>query len=126
MELDGPTSLEAHRSHTCVSQLAHRSMRQLLGGTTCYSAGPIDAIMAFILRDGHFWGQSPSIWWPEDRAWCVATDIDLFDTYVGGSEECIEAVLNNPDLEALLTTLDARLDLGGDTINAKDVSGGCG
>ena len=28
MELDGPTSLEAHRSHTCVSQLAHRSMRQ--------------------------------------------------------------------------------------------------
>ena len=61
-----------------------------------------------------------------DRAWCVATDIDLFDTYVGGSEECIEAVLSNPDLEALLTTLDARLDLGGDTINAKDVSGGCG
>ena len=31
MELDGPTSLEAHRSHTCVSQLAHRSMRQTLG-----------------------------------------------------------------------------------------------
>ena len=28
VELDGPTSLEAHRSHTCVSQLAHRSMRQ--------------------------------------------------------------------------------------------------
>ena len=76
--------------------------------------------------DGPFWGHSPSIWWPEDRAWCVATDIDLFDTYVGGSEECIEAVLSNPDLEALLTTLDARLDLGGDTINAKDVSGGCG
>ena len=88
--------------------------------------GPIDAIMAFITRDGPFWGHSPSIWWPEDRAWCVATDIDLFDTYVGGSEECIEAVLSNPDLEALLTTLDARLDLGGDTINAKDVSGGCG
>ena len=88
--------------------------------------GPIDAIMAFITRDGPFWGHSPNIWWPEDRAWCVATDIDLFDTYVGGSEECIEAVLSNPDLEALLTTLDARLDLGGDTINAKDVSGGCG
>ena len=32
-----------------------------------------------------FLGHSPSIWWPEDRAWCVATDIDLFDTYVGGS-----------------------------------------
>ena len=88
--------------------------------------GPIDAIMAFITRDGPFWGHSPSIWWPEDRAWCVARDIDLFDTYVGGSRECIEAVLSNPDLEALLTTLDARLDLGGDTINARYVSGGCG
>ena len=30
MEPDGPTSLEPHRSHTCVSQLAHRSMRQTL------------------------------------------------------------------------------------------------
>ena len=80
-------------------------------------SGPLDAVMAFILGDGPFWGDSPNIWWPEDRAWCVATDIDLYDTYVGGSQECIEAVLSNPDLEALPTTLDARLDLGGDTIN---------
>ena len=28
VELDGPTSFEPHRSHTCVSQLPHRSMRQ--------------------------------------------------------------------------------------------------
>ena len=44
-------------------------------------------------------------------AWCVATDIDLYNTYISASRECIEAVLNNPDLEALPTTLDARLDL---------------
>ena len=81
-------------------------------------SGPIDAIMAFLRRDGPFWGDSPNIWWPEDRAWCVATDIDLYDTYVGGSKECIEAILSNPDLEALPATIDARLDLGGDTINA--------
>ncbi len=74
--------------------------------------------MAFLAADGPFWGDSLNIWWPEDRAWCVATDIDLFDTYVGGSLECIEAVLSNPDLEALPITLDARLGLGGDTINA--------
>ena len=49
MELDGPTSLEAHRSHTCVSQLAHRSMRQThlwfrirnYGSAGIYSAKPI-------------------------------------------------------------------------------------
>ena len=79
--------------------------------------GPIDAIMAFLAGDGPFWGDSPNIWWPEDRSWCVATDIDLLDTYVGGSKECIEAVLRNPDLEALPTTSDAQLDLGGDAIN---------
>ena len=79
--------------------------------------GPIDAIMAFLAGDGPFWGESPNIWWPEDRAWCVATDIDLYDTYVGGSQECIEAVLSNPALEALPTTLDAPLGVLGDTIN---------
>ena len=83
--------------------------------------GPIDAIMAFLAGDRPFWGDSPNIWWPEDRAWCVATDIDLYDTYVGGIEECIEAILNNPDLEALPTTIDARLGLHGDTIDAPDL-----
>ena len=83
--------------------------------------GPIDAIMAFLAGDWPFWGHSPNIWWPEDRAWCVATDIDLYDTYVGGSVECIEAIMSNPDLEAIPTTIDARLDLHGDTINARDL-----
>ncbi len=83
--------------------------------------GPIDAIMAFLAEnDWPFWGKSPNIWWPEDKAWCVATDIDLYDTYLGGSRECIEAVLSSPDLEALPTTLDARLDLEGDAINAPE------
>ncbi len=82
--------------------------------------GPLDKIMAFLAGDEPFWGNSPNIWWPEDRAWCVATDIDLFDTYIGGSQECIEAVLSNPDLEVLRTTLDAIVHLGGDTINAPD------
>lgn len=86
--------------------------------------GPLDKIMAFLAGDEPFFGNSPNIWWPEDRAWCVATDIDLFDTYVGGSPECIEAVLGSPDLEALPTTIDARVDIGGDTINAPDKRGG--
>ena len=86
--------------------------------------GPLHSIMAFLEEDEPFWGQSPNIWWPEDRAWCVATDIDLFDTYVGGSQECIEAVLSNPSLEALPTNLDAILHIGGDTINPPNKSKG--
>ena len=80
--------------------------------------GPIDAALTFTVGEFPFWGDSPNIWWPEDRAWCVATDIDLFDTYVAGSRECIDAVLNAPRLEALPTSRDARVSLDADTINA--------
>ena len=85
--------------------------------------GPLDAVMSFLNRVDGFWGNPPNIWWPKDRAWCVATDIDLFDSYVGGTEDCIKAILNNPALEALPTTPDARVDLHADEINAPDSSG---
>ena len=80
--------------------------------------GPLDAVTSFVEeRTDPFWGYSPSIWWPEDRAWCVTTDVDLFDTFVGGSKECIGAVLRNPDLEALPTTHDAGISMVADTVN---------
>ena len=50
----------------------------------------------------------------------MATDIDLCHTYIGGGRECIEAILSNPDLEALPTTLDASTYLISDTINAPE------
>ena len=77
--------------------------------------GPLETVMSFIDTPG--WMQSPNIWWPADRAWCMATEVDLFDTYIGGSEACIEAILKRADLESFPTTLDARVDLDGDTIN---------
>ena len=61
--------------------------------------------------------QSANLWWPDDRAWCVATGIDFTETLVGGSEPCIAQVLNNPDLEALPLTLDADLSCWGDHVN---------
>ena len=79
--------------------------------------GPLDSIMSFYKHVGGRWGQSPNIWWPEDRAWCVATEIDSLDTYIGGSKACIERVLGHPDLEALPIGLGARVDASGDTIN---------
>jgi len=43
--------------------------------------------------------QSASLWWPADRAWFVATDIDLVTTYVGGSTGCIADLLAAAGLE---------------------------
>jgi hypothetical protein len=51
--------------------------------------------------------QSPSLFWPGDRAWCEATEIDLDSTYVGGSPQLIEALLNDPRFEAWPAQLEA-------------------
>ena len=86
------------------------------GRTYLLFRGPLPAVTSF-LDDRMDWGDSPNIWWPEDRAWCVSTDIDLYSTYVGGSLECIKDIVSNPDLEALSTSIDARVDLDGDLVN---------
>ena len=44
--------------------------------------------------------QSAHLWWPADRAWCVATDLDDMSTYVGGTAACIDELVAAPDLEA--------------------------
>ncbi|NIZ91358.1 hypothetical protein [Kineococcus rubinsiae] len=61
--------------------------------------------------------QSPSLWWPADRAWCVATDVDLMTTYVGGSRACIDAVLAAPGLEAWDVDHRQRVTWDSDTLN---------
>jgi hypothetical protein len=45
--------------------------------------------------------QSANLWWPADQAWCVATDLDLTCTYVGGTAACIAELLAAPGVEAL-------------------------
>lgn len=67
--------------------------------------GPIGAISSFRFRE---WWQPANIWWPDDRAWCVASEVDGYDTFVGGSQACIQTVLDSPDLEALPIDPDAE------------------
>ena len=45
--------------------------------------------------------QSPNLWWPQDRRWCVASEIDFTSTYVAGSEALVEAVLGDSRLESV-------------------------
>jgi hypothetical protein len=61
--------------------------------------GPVEAVStAAALTDRAL---TPNLWWPADRAWCVATEIDLAWTYVGGPAGLIEAILDDQRLEAL-------------------------
>ena len=77
--------------------------------------GPLDAFPGWF----QWRSEAPNYWWPDDRAWIVATEIDGFSTYVGGSQECIDAVLASPLLEALPSALGNRFDMRGDSVNAR-------
>jgi hypothetical protein len=60
---------------------------------------------------------SPSLAWPDDRSWCVATEIDFDSTLVAAGEECPAALLAEDRLEALRVQPEDRLDIGGDVLN---------
>jgi hypothetical protein len=64
--------------------------------------------------------QHANIWWPEDRAWCVATGVDMMWTYVAGSETCVAEILADGRLEAWRASPDDRADAGGDEVNAPE------
>jgi hypothetical protein len=64
-----------------------------------------------------FTPQTPSLIWPDDHAWCVATEVDLDSTYLGGSEAMARALLADTRFEAWRAELDDIVHSGGDDIN---------
>ncbi len=82
-------------------------------------SGPLDAVEDLARYDGPgvWWSQSPSLIWPADRAWCVATDVDLDSTLVGGDPSTIDAVVAAAGLEAFRIDPDASLQWGSDHLD---------
>lgn len=52
----------------------------------------------------------PTFWWPDNRSWFASSDLDSSSTYVGGSMELIEKILNDPALEAFPAELNDPYD----------------
>lgn len=63
--------------------------------------GPLGAANQFgwRLTDDCFMPESPNLFWPEDRAWCVASEIDLYCTLVAGSEALAKTLIADKRLE---------------------------
>lgn len=76
--------------------------------------GPLDA--AGEVAMGIF-PQSPNLFWPGDRAWCVATEIDLDSSYLGGSAALVRDVLADGRLEAVPVSVDDPVWATSDDIN---------
>jgi hypothetical protein len=56
------------------------------------------------VSDAPGWDDGPNLWWPDDRAWCVASEIDLDDTFVGGPGPLIAELLALSELRAVPTS----------------------
>jgi len=67
--------------------------------------------------------EGPNLWWPDDRSWCVASEIDFPYTYVGGSKRLIDEILADPAIEALPAELDHGITAFSDTVNAGGFEG---
>jgi hypothetical protein len=65
--------------------------------------GPLDAVAAIGSPWPGGWIQrrSPQWWWPADKRWFVATEIDYPWTYVAGPTALIEAIMESPTFEAV-------------------------
>ncbi len=80
--------------------------------------GPLDAATEL----GSAWGdtffpQSPNLFWPQDQAWCVASEIDLYCTLVAGSQALADALVADRRLEAWSVEATDPIAYDRDTIN---------
>lgn len=95
----GLEETEAWRDRPVRVRTPHRAYHLLTGSV----------VAAPVLPAARAW-RCASLWWPDDRAWLVATEIDGYLTYVGASRAAIDAVLGDPALDAVaadpLTPLD--------------------
>ncbi len=86
--------------HSSVA-LEHRSCFLFRGG--------VRAASAFRTEN---WFQSPTLWWPQDRAWCVASELDIYSTYVAASTAAVRSLIDDPALEVLECAPEQDIDHG--------------
>ncbi|WP_368831374.1 hypothetical protein [Kocuria arenosa] len=63
------------------------------------------------------WAHSPSILWPDDHAWVLATEIDFDSTLVAGTRALVRELMQTSGLEVLSIPTDADLSRDGDVLN---------
>jgi hypothetical protein len=103
---DGRGDLDQAFHERPTFQLPHRNYH--------LADGPVAAAVQSVGTVSHY---SANVWWPDDHAWCVATEIDLDSTYVGASEACIEELLANSELEVAPLSVTAGITADSDALN---------
>jgi hypothetical protein len=87
--------------------------------------GPLDAVadVGWTEPAGSFVREAPSVIWPADRTWFVASDVDQDSTYLGGSRDLIEALVTDPRLEVWPIAPTDPITFDSDSINTDEMTG---
>lgn len=67
-----------------------------------------------------FWRESPSLIWPADRSWFVASEVDFDSTVIGGNRALVDALLAAPGLEVFEVEPETKLTAFSDELNPLD------
>ncbi len=104
--------------HIFTSDELSRSRLHLPDRDYVVLAGPLrSALRIGSFGADSFWPQSPNLFWPADRTWCVATEIDFDSTLVGGPKRLVDAILHTSELDAWPITVDDSLAYDADELN---------
>lgn len=92
---------------------------RLPGRSYLLGRGPLSSALGVGWQHDPDWftPQSPNIFWPADRAWCVATEIDFDSTLVAGSQQLINQLRQTDGLETWPIQPDASLQIDADRVN---------
>lgn len=55
--------------------------------------------------------RNPDLFWPDDRRWFVATDVDFWSLYIGGDDDFITELARNVPTRTEVVTLDRQLEI---------------
>jgi hypothetical protein len=87
-------------------------------------SGPISAVATVSFADDAGGGafapedyRAPNLWWPEDHAWCLVSDVDLQTTYIGASQRCQIEILREATLEVWPASRAQGITWTADTLN---------
>ncbi len=80
------------------------------GRTYYLSTGPVRAVTASRYPDAPDW-RNPDLFWPDDRRWFVATDVDFWSLYIGGSSSFISEIAESVATPCAPVELDAPLEI---------------
>lgn len=112
---DGGETVESAPALLTAAERGAATLSMPMGRDYLVFRGPLSAI-APLTQQG-VWEQSPNLWWPADRAWCVATEIDFDSTLVSCSLSVATDLLNDPRFEAFEVDWSDSLMWNADTVN---------